>query len=111
MDETLNSSLGWRRYAIINQDRWKGATPTWNNAKQSLRDYRHMVVNHEVGHWLDNRHAYCGGKGKKAPVMQQQSVNLGCEPHQWPLDSKVRSQADRIPGIPWSASVDDAAKE
>ena len=40
------------RYVVINQDRWMGATPSWNNAGGSLRDYRHMVVNHETGHWL-----------------------------------------------------------
>lgn len=78
------------RYAIINQDRWKGATPMWNNAGKSIRDYRHMVVNHEVGHWLGLFHAPCGGAGQKAPVMQQQSINLqGCKPNPWPLDKEI----------------------
>src|SRR5690606_13219636 len=30
------------RYVIINQDRWKWASPAWNAAGRSRRDYRHM---------------------------------------------------------------------
>lgn len=78
------------RYAIINEDRWLGATSSWNNGGGSLRDYRHMVVNHEVGHWLGYGHKYCGGAGQKAPVMQQQSINLrGCTVNPWPLRSEL----------------------
>ncbi len=43
------------RFVIINQDRWKNASPAWNAAHLALRDYRHMVVNHETGHWLGLR--------------------------------------------------------
>ena len=39
---------------IINNDRWEGATTAWNNAGGSLSEYQHMVINHEVGHWLGN---------------------------------------------------------
>lgn len=78
------------QYVIINQDRWLGATDSWNAAGGSLRDYRHMVINHEVGHWLGHDHAYCGGPGQPAPVMQQQSINLqGCSFNPWPLDSEL----------------------
>ena len=45
------------RFVIINQDRWKNASPAWNAANLALRDYRHMVVNHETGHWLGLGHA------------------------------------------------------
>ncbi|HEU5122258.1 MAG TPA: DUF3152 domain-containing protein, partial [Candidatus Saccharimonadales bacterium] len=80
------------RYVIINQDRWLGATPSWNQAGGSLRDYRHMVVNHEMGHWLGHDHSACGGAGQPAPVMQQQSINLqGCRFNPWPLDSELWS--------------------
>jgi len=80
------------RYVIINQDRWLGATPSWNQAGGSLRDYRHMVVNHETGHWLGHDHQSCGGAGQAAPVMQQQSINLqGCSFNPWPLDSELWS--------------------
>lgn len=79
-------------YVIINQDRWTGATPSWNNAGGGLRDYRHMVINHEVGHWLGHGHQNCGGSGKPAPVMQQQSIDLqGCSFNAWPLASELNS--------------------
>ena len=80
------------RYVIINQDRWLGATASWNGAGGSLRDYRHMVVNHETGHWLGHGHETCGGSGQAAPVMQQQSINLqGCSFNPWPLTSELWS--------------------
>jgi len=78
------------RYVIINQDRWLGATSAWNSAGGGLRDYQHMVVNHEVGHWLGFGHSSCGGSGQRAPVMQQQSINLqGCKFNPWPHASEV----------------------
>jgi len=80
------------RYVIINQDRWLGATSSWNQAGGTLRDYRHMVVNHETGHWLGHDHIQCGGAGQAAPVMQQQSINLqGCSFNPWPLNSELWS--------------------
>lgn len=80
------------RYVLINQDRWQGATPSWNSAGGSLRDYRHMVVNHEVGHWLGHGHSQCGGAGQPAAVMQQQSIDLqGCSFNAWPLASELYS--------------------
>jgi hypothetical protein len=80
------------RYVIINQDRWLGATTSWNNAGGSLRDYRHMVVNHETGHWLGHDHEQCSGAGQPAPVMQQQSINLqGCKFNPWPKTSELWS--------------------
>jgi hypothetical protein len=80
------------RYVIINQDRWLGATPSWNQAGGSLRDYRHMVVNHETGHWLGHGHESCGGPGQSAPVMQQQSISLqGCTFNPWPLAGELWS--------------------
>lgn len=80
------------RFVIINQDRWMGATPSWNAASGSLRDYRHMVVNHETGHWLGHGHRDCGGPGQPAPVMQQQSINLqGCSFNPWPLKAELSS--------------------
>lgn len=33
---------------IINDNRWRGASDSWNAVGGSLRDYRHMVINHEV---------------------------------------------------------------
>lgn len=70
---------------IINQTRWLNGSDAWNAAGGSLRDYRHMVVNHETGHWLGHGHEYCSGAGQPAPVMQQQTINMqGCTPNAWP---------------------------
>jgi len=80
------------RLVLINQDRWMGATTSWNQAGGTLRDYRHMVVNHETGHWLGHGHTTCGGAGQPAPVMQQQSIDLqGCSFNPWPLASELQS--------------------
>lgn len=80
------------RYVIINQDRWLGATSPWNTAGGSLRDYRHMVINHETGHWLGHGHRSCGGAGQAAPVMQQQSIDLqGCSFNPWPTPGELSS--------------------
>lgn len=73
------------RFVIINQTRWLRASPAWNAAGRSVRDYRHMVVNHETGHWLGLGHASCRGSGR-APVMMQQSKGTGgCRLNPWPL--------------------------
>ena len=74
------------RWVIINQERWKHASPAWNAAGRSRRDYRHMVVNHETGHWLGHGHASCPRGGGRAPVMMQQSKGTGaCAFNPWPL--------------------------
>jgi hypothetical protein len=65
------------RYVVVNQKRWRFASPSWRAHGGSLRDYRHMVVNHETGHWLGHGHRSCPARGALAPVMQQQSISLG----------------------------------
>ncbi|CAN5278814.1 hypothetical protein BH09ACT12_BH09ACT12_19930 [soil metagenome] len=78
------------RYVIINQTRWQQATPPWNAAGESLRDYRHLVVNHETGHWLGKGHASCPGPGRLAPVMMQQSKGTnGCVFNPWPTAAEL----------------------
>lgn len=78
------------RYVIINQLRWRHASPSWNRANKPLRGYRHMVVNHETGHWLGHGHLSCGGNGELAPVMMQQSKGLdGCRHNPWPRASEL----------------------
>ncbi|MGH8993389.1 MAG: DUF3152 domain-containing protein, partial [Acidimicrobiia bacterium] len=78
------------RNVVINEDRWRGATPAWNEVGASLRDYRHMVVNHETGHWLGLGHQTCGTAGAPAAVMQQQSMGLqGCTANPWPLPADL----------------------
>lgn len=78
------------RYVIINQNRWRSGTPYFRSSGGSLREYRAMVVNHETGHWFGLGHATCGGRGRPAPVMMQQSKGLyGCEPNAWPLGWEI----------------------
>ena len=78
------------RYVVINQLRWLHASPSWNRAHRSLRSYRHMVVDHETGHWLGHGHLGCPGRGRAAPVMMQQSKGLdGCRHNPWPLPSEL----------------------
>ncbi|RYJ07512.1 MAG: DUF3152 domain-containing protein [Actinomycetales bacterium] len=87
------------RYVIINETRWRTATPGWKKADRSVRDYRHLVVNHETGHWFEKNHAGCGGKGKTAPVMMQQSKGLaGCKANPWPKVSELG-----LPRYGWKA--------
>jgi Protein of unknown function (DUF3152) len=82
---TVNYSCRVGRSVIVNEARWRLATPVWTGAGASLDDYHHLVVNHEVGHWLGFDHLLCGGAGQAAPVMQQQSKGLnGCLPNPWP---------------------------
>lgn len=77
------------RHVVINQTRWTQASPAWNAAGRSLRDYRHMVVNHETGHWLGLGHSSCSGGGL-APVMMQQSKGTGgCRFNPWPLEREA----------------------
>ncbi|WP_193608343.1 DUF3152 domain-containing protein [Nocardioides lijunqiniae] len=79
------------RFVVINQTRWKHASPGWNRAGGALRGYRHMVVNHETGHWLGKGHAGCPGPGRLAPVMMQQSKGLaGCRFNPWPTAGELR---------------------
>lgn len=77
---------------IINETRWLNGADAWNAAGGSLRDYRHMVVNHETGHWLGHGHRYCSGAGQPAPVMQQQTIDMqGCSPNPWPQSQEMYS--------------------
>lgn len=67
---------------MINYKRWQLGVAWYADA---LGDYRNMLVNHEVGHFLGNGHAACPGKGKLAPVMQTQTLDLnGCTRNPWP---------------------------
>ncbi|HET9770006.1 MAG TPA: DUF3152 domain-containing protein, partial [Acidimicrobiia bacterium] len=85
---------------VINEDRWLGATDSWNEVGAPLETYRQMVLNHETGHWLGFGHAFCAGPGRAAPVMQQQSMSLtGCAPNPWPLVSEQAGLAARR-GVP-----------
>jgi|GEM_PF-1779742 len=97
-DSTYSCRVG--RNVVINETRWLNASPSWNATGSSLAGYRNLVVNHETGHWLGFGHAFCGGAGQAAPVMQQQSISLqGCRPNGWPTaGERQRLAASR--GVP-----------
>ncbi len=78
----------------LNADRWRTATPEWTG---DLATYRQMLVNHEFGHLLGQRHPprpQCPVPGEPALVMSQQSTELdGCLPNPWPLPGEVARAA------------------
>lgn len=69
---------------VLNTDRWLYMTPTYDD----LGTYRAYLVNHEVGHFLGLGHVECPAEGRTAPVMMQQSMELGgCVPNAWPREA------------------------
>jgi hypothetical protein len=71
------------RRAVINAMRWGEGAPGYGRDLAAYRDY---VINHEVGHALGHGHVPCPGRGRRAPVMTQQTKSLyGCRPNPWPF--------------------------
>ncbi|GIH04958.1 hypothetical protein Rhe02_30250 [Rhizocola hellebori] len=68
---------------MINLRRWlNGAT----GFPIDVPAYRHMVIDHEMGHYLGFDHMLCPGSGRLAPVMQTQTIALnGCTPNAYPF--------------------------
>jgi len=82
-------SCAGSRETVLNSDRWFEGSPWWDG---TVAQYRHLLVNHEFGHVLGQRHRSCRTSGKPAPVMMQQSKGLGgCLPNPWPLAYELRS--------------------
>ena len=86
---------------VINVARWVKGVPRYG---ASLTTYRRYVVNHEVGHRLGYGHERCPGRGRPAPVMQQQTLGRhGCtanaSPYRdgGPLRGPVGAYTDEIP--------------
>lgn len=68
---------------MINLARWELAVPDY---KGDVALYRRYVINHEVGHRLGHGHELCPGRGRLAPIMQQQTYGLnGCVANGWPF--------------------------
>lgn len=90
----------------INEDRWNQGAAGWS---LSLDRYRHYVVNHEVGHYLELDHVACPGAGAEAPVMMQQTIETDpCVNRVWPLPYERQAVADRY-GVTVRDDVSDAA--
>lgn len=84
---TYSCSIGEK--VVLNVRRWRQAVPHW---PASLHNYRRMLINHEMGHRIGHGHRNCRAPGRKAPVMQQQSISLqGCRANWWPKRSELRA--------------------
>ncbi|WP_051804194.1 DUF3152 domain-containing protein [Streptomyces griseus] len=72
---------------VVNLRRWVLGSPAFAGPPE---EYRHLIVNHEVGHELGlRRHLGCGGPGKAAPVMMQQIKGLdGCRSNAFPYSEE-----------------------
>ncbi|MFF7180062.1 DUF3152 domain-containing protein [Streptomyces sp. NPDC008121] len=70
---------------VVNLKRWLLGSPTFAGPPA---DYRHLIINHEVGHEIGLRtHMGCPGPGRPAPVMMQQIKGLhGCKSNAFPYD-------------------------
>ncbi|MEU2245262.1 DUF3152 domain-containing protein [Streptomyces sp. NPDC019224] len=69
---------------MVNLKRWQTGSPEFDGP---LNDYRALIINHEVGHWLGRGHETCPGAGRPAPAMMQQIYGLkGCVANAWPYD-------------------------
>ena len=81
----------------INDRNWRESTPAFREAGGDIHTYREYLINHEVGHFLGFGHYDCGTPGNRAPVMQQQSIDLqGCEPAGWPSNTEREMLGDRL---------------
>ena len=86
---------------VLNVARWVKGVPRYG---APLKAYRQYMVNHEVGHRLGHGHERCAGRGRAAPVMQQQTLGLhGCRAFAWPYPGGERhagppgAYPDRVP--------------
>ncbi|WP_234334958.1 DUF3152 domain-containing protein [Streptomyces sp. NRRL S-118] len=68
---------------VVNLKRWTLGSPTFSGPPA---EYRHLIINHEIGHEIGLReHLGCSGPGRPAPVMMQQIKGLdGCRSNAWP---------------------------
>lgn len=78
---------------VLNLKRWRQGVSHWPSSR---RNYRRMLVNHEVGHRIGHGHRNCPRSGRRAPVMQQQTIGLqGCRAGWWPTKRELRATRAR----------------
>ncbi|MFD5321610.1 DUF3152 domain-containing protein [Streptomyces sp. NPDC127098] len=69
---------------VVNLRRWVEGSPQFPGP---VEEYRALIVNHEVGHYLGHGHEGCSEPGAPAPAMMQQIKGLdGCVANAWPYD-------------------------
>ncbi|MDX3234197.1 DUF3152 domain-containing protein [Streptomyces sp. ME03-5709C] len=69
---------------VVNLKRWVEGSDMFDGP---IHDYRALIVNHEMGHFLQYTHTTCAGPGQLAPVMMQQIKGLHrCVANAWPYD-------------------------
>lgn len=81
---TLSQVSCWNgQRSVLNFRRWALGDDSFG---ADVARYRTYQVNHEVGHGLGHQHQSCPAPGQRAPVMLQQTLDLGgCKP--WPYPS------------------------
>jgi hypothetical protein len=73
---------------VVNLKRWNTGSPEFPGP---VREYRALIINHEVGHRIGHGHEGCPGPGRPAPAMMQQIDGLkGCVANAWPYDAQGR---------------------
>jgi hypothetical protein len=82
--KTMSQVSCWNgERSVLNFKRWALGDDSYGD---DVARYRIYQVNHEVGHGIGHLHKQCPAKGKRAPVMVQQTLSLGgCTP--WPYPS------------------------
>ncbi|TDC27308.1 DUF3152 domain-containing protein [Streptomyces sp. 8K308] len=69
---------------VVNLRRWVEGSPQFPGP---VEEYRALIINHEVGHYLGHGHEGCPEPGAPAPAMMQQIRGLdGCVANAWPHD-------------------------
>jgi hypothetical protein len=76
-------SCRYSNIILINLRRWLRGAPGF---PVDLAGYHTMVINHEMGHQLGFKHMLCPSPSTLAPVMMQETINIGgCLPNIYPF--------------------------